>query len=311
MSEILIKKIDTASGPKRIDYNALANLPDLSSIGVQADWNENDETAKSHILNRTHYIAKDGTVKRLDPMYLPTGVVTDITITPISGGHRITLTTNTSSSEIDVMDGTTPSIGDDGKWYLGETNTGVSASGLQANANWDQDDENAVDYIRNKPNVKKDYLILTDIADGTDYGIQMMNGSLISEQLITGIEITTPPTKTEYVRGQKFDPSGMVVTAIKPDGSNFDLTDYVYQTEPFMVVGENIEFEITYTKFGRTYKSSPILITVTEFVPEVELVDFGYNTNTDGSYTLTSWRGTTDGTSSTELVVPDNTLIVV
>ena len=35
---------------------------------------------------------------------------------------------------------------------------------------------------------------------------------------VKGIEITTPPTKTEYNAGDKFDPTGMVVTAVYENG---------------------------------------------------------------------------------------------
>ena len=52
MPEKLIKKIRTADGDLPIDYNALANLPDLSAIGVQADWEQNDETQKDFIKNK-------------------------------------------------------------------------------------------------------------------------------------------------------------------------------------------------------------------------------------------------------------------
>ena len=38
------------------------------------------------------------------------------------------------------------------------------------------------------------------------------------------IKITTPPTKTEYMAGDKFDPTGMVVTAHYTDGTTADLT---------------------------------------------------------------------------------------
>ena len=38
------------------------------------------------------------------------------------------------------------------------------------------------------------------------------------------IEITTPPDKTEYNAGDKFDPTGMVVTAHYTDGTKADLT---------------------------------------------------------------------------------------
>lgn len=40
------------------------------------------------------------------------------------------------------------------------------------------------------------------------------------------IEITTPPTKTEYRGGDKFDPTGMVVTAVYKDGTSEPITNY-------------------------------------------------------------------------------------
>ena len=40
------------------------------------------------------------------------------------------------------------------------------------------------------------------------------------------IEITTPPTKTVYKAGDKFDPTGMVVTAVYKDGTSEPITNY-------------------------------------------------------------------------------------
>ena len=45
---------------------------------------------------------------------------------------------------------------------------------------------------------------------------------------VKSIEITTPPTKTEYMAGDKFDPKGMVVTAHYTDGTTADLTENDY-----------------------------------------------------------------------------------
>ena len=45
---------------------------------------------------------------------------------------------------------------------------------------------------------------------------------------VKSIEITTPPTKTEYMAGDKFDPTGMVVTAHYTDGTTADLTENDY-----------------------------------------------------------------------------------
>ena len=45
---------------------------------------------------------------------------------------------------------------------------------------------------------------------------------------VESIEITTPPTKTEYMAGDKFDPTGMVVTAHYTDGTTAALTENDY-----------------------------------------------------------------------------------
>ena len=46
------------------------------------------------------------------------------------------------------------------------------------------------------------------------------------QNLLTSINIKTPPTKTEYTEGENFDSNGMVVEAIYQDGTKKDITDY-------------------------------------------------------------------------------------
>lgn len=316
MPENLIKKIRTSQGDLQIDYNALANLPDLSAVGVQPDWNETDETAKSFIKNKTHYVDANGTIHRIDSKYMPLGVVTNVAVSNITGGHRVTLTTNNGTKTIDVMDGSdgkdgiTPSIGANGNWYLGTTDTGVSASGLQANADWEQEDETAVDYIKNKPLINRHSLTLIDSVNGLPYIIQMVNGNMVSYCATESIEITTMPDKLSYMKGQKFDPTGMIVTATSYDGGAREITDYTYNENYLTDIGENIEFEINFIEGGNVLKDF-VAINVSEFDPAVELVDFTYTSNADGTYTLTAWKGTTNGVSGTELIVPDNGLVIL
>ena len=45
---------------------------------------------------------------------------------------------------------------------------------------------------------------------------------------VESIEITTPPAKTEYMAGEDFDPTGMVVTAHYTDGTTADLPETGY-----------------------------------------------------------------------------------
>ena len=50
----------------------------------------------------------------------------------------------------------------------------------------------------------------------------------VAEKILEKIEVTTNPNKTEYEEGEKFDKTGMVVTAVYSDNSKETVTDYTY-----------------------------------------------------------------------------------
>ena len=52
------------------------------------------------------------------------------------------------------------------------------------------------------------------------------------------IEITTPPAKTVYNAGEKFDPKGMVVTAVYEDGTSEPITNYIIFRGDKLVQGQ-------------------------------------------------------------------------
>ena len=52
------------------------------------------------------------------------------------------------------------------------------------------------------------------------------------------IEITTPPTKTEYKAGEDFDPTGMEVTAVYKDGTSEPITNYIIFRGDKLVQGQ-------------------------------------------------------------------------
>ena len=52
------------------------------------------------------------------------------------------------------------------------------------------------------------------------------------------IEITKQPTKTEYMAGDKFDPTGMVVTAVYEDGTSEPITNYIIFRGDKLVQGQ-------------------------------------------------------------------------
>ena len=53
----------------------------------------------------------------------------------------------------------------------------------------------------------------------------------VQELVLEQISIDTPPTKTEYVEGEYFNPSGMVVKAKYNSGKAVEITDYTYSKE--------------------------------------------------------------------------------
>lgn len=62
---------------------------------------------------------------------------------------------------------------------------------------------------------------------------------------VKSIEVTTPPTKTEYKEGELFDPTGMVVTAIYNSGAEAETYDYEYSPKRELTTADT-EMTITY-----------------------------------------------------------------
>lgn len=148
-------------------------------------------------------------------------------------------------------------------------------------------------------------VILTDSITGYDYIVQMRNGSLVSFCKCDHIEVTTMPTRTEYVSGEKSDISGMVISSVTQDGSSKIIENYDYDE---YIMSDCIT--VTYTEAGISY-TAIVPLTVTEFDPATVLVDFEYTTNDDGTYTITAWKETLNGEPSTEMVIPNNHRIIV
>lgn len=57
-------------------------------------------------------------------------------------------------------------------------------------------------------------------------GKEVTQAITVSENKVTKIEITTPPTKTSYVEGQDFDKTGMIVVVTYEDGTKKEITSY-------------------------------------------------------------------------------------
>ena len=97
--------------------------------------------------------------------------------------------------------------------------------------------------------------------------------SLTVDKELDRIEITTNPDKMEYLVGETFDKTGMVVTAIYTDASQEIITEYTYEPTGSLTKNDN-KITVTYQE-----KNVVLNITVNEPVPEKTLEKIEITTN--------------------------------
>jgi hypothetical protein len=133
----------------------------------------------------------------------------------------------------------------------------------------------------------------------------MHNGKLSSVSKGMSIGIMTPPSKLTYFKDETFRFEGIKVILYRQDGSTEDVTDRVY-ADP---VSDSI-VPIYYSEYGVTYQAD-IEIEFAEFDPEIHLIDFEYEENPDGTYTIVGWKETLHGEPSTIMEIPDYPKIIL
>ena len=87
-------------------------------------------------------------------------------------------------------------------------------------------------------------LSVTGAKNYLDYSISVV--IYAKEAPLTGIVVTTPPTKTAYNIGDSFDKTGMVITASYEDGSNNTVS--AYTVSPEIMTAETTSVTISYTE---------------------------------------------------------------
>lgn len=78
---------------------------------------------------------------------------------------------------------------------------------------------------------------------------------------LTGIAITTPPTKTAYKAGETFDPDGMVVTATYSNGAKLTIPSYTFSPAGALTAGDTA-ITVTYTELGVTKTSTQAIAVI-------------------------------------------------
>ncbi|MBU5431411.1 S-layer homology domain-containing protein [Intestinimonas sp. MSJ-38] len=87
------------------------------------------------------------------------------------------------------------------------------------------------------------------------------------EITLTDISITKQPDKMEYVEGDKFDPTGMVVTATYSDGTTAPVTEFTFEPKRALTTNDT-SITVSYAKNNET-RTTTQAITVTPKDPTV------------------------------------------
>ena len=144
-------------------------------------------------------------------------------------------------------------------------------------------------------------LIITDKVTGYSYIISMIDKKIVYESLCDGgIYVAQMPIQTIYGVNDTIDKTnGLIIAAECEDGSIKEIVNYTSTISNDGIV------TITYIENGKEY--------TTTFTVEVidGLEDFYYADNGDGTVTITGWKGTLNGISSTEIVFPNDSRVIL
>ena len=106
---------------------------------------------------------------------------------------------------------------------------------------------------------------LVDKAGNTsDVVVKTVKEKEFDKEKIANIEIKTPPTKTEYTEGEKFDPAGMVVTLTDENGKKVDVPAEKFAEYGITVPTENLTKDQTKVEVKVKDKKAEQAITVKE-----------------------------------------------
>lgn len=167
-------------------------------------------------------------------------------------------------------------------------------------------------YADGKAQIVKNYTVSPEILDKDTKNVTISYRGktvdipvTVTEPKLTGIEITTKPTKTAYTEGEVFDPSGMVVSAVYENGRKITTNDYSYTPNKELETTDT-EMTITYTGADKTDDIAPVTLPIT-----VSKASSGGSTADDTItvyFTLLgdSKHGTPSGSSDTHTLVGGN-----
>ena len=116
-----------------------------------------------------------------------------------------------------------------------------------------------------------------------------------------GISVTAPPERTSYIEGERFDPSGMVVTARYSDGSSAPVTGYTWSPAgPLSVSDSSVSIRYDGRTCEQAVTVSPWMTLTVQTPPSTLVYDIGDEFDSTGAEILAVYPDgrTEDVTSS-------------
>lgn len=77
----------------------------------------------------------------------------------------------------------------------------------------------------------------------------LLSGCSEEEKTLTDVQMMMPPDKTEYIVGEHFDTTGMVITAVYSDGSRTQINDYTIDKTGALTLDDE-KVTITYEDYS-------------------------------------------------------------
>ena len=122
--------------------------------------------------------------------------------------------------------------------------------------------------------LKKDEQVTVQLMDKagntSDVIVTKVKEKEFDKEKIANIEIKTPPTKTKYTEGEKFDPAGMVVTLTDENGKKVDVPAEKFAEYGITVPTENLTKDQTKVEVKVKDKKAEQPITVTPKINKTE-----------------------------------------
>lgn len=288
---IIPQQIDPKYLPDGIGYGDELLIVDNLTY---EDYDDGDYPPCTFIVGEKYTVTIDDNIYsdikcgKIDGWRVLTGTLVDGTDFYINdnGGNDLDIWIENEWSTISIIQGSIHKID---KKYLPDNIESVQPD-------WNQTDESALDFIKNKPETS---MVLKDIKTGLDYVIQIIDGTLISTRKLQSATVTSLPNKIEYIAGEIFDPTGMVITGTYADGTTKEIADLYY---PEVITND---FKI-YCIDGGVYVDN-----INDIFSITNIIDFEYTINEDGMCALTEWKETLNGEPSTELIIPDNAKLIL